>query len=1100
MKKIIISNRAGRISLAAALSFVMLFTLFSPFKKFTANAAKEPLITPEKVYYGKISNDKTEADFTEYYLENISASKTTYTRLSKSAVASPNILNRKNNVPVIFGGKYTYFSMEFDYKFSTVSTKEQLVWVTLGIADKTKFSEEEGGLAFSIASKASVNTDLNIYYSGKSDTGLTDNLKYDGTAEHHIEFSVIGKSLTIKLDGEIVATKEIDVDYVGGYVGIGTAQQSVELSNICIGSVETDSQAYIGNAESSKVLSETKKYYEINEENGEKSYKRNDYGINSNWQNAAFLNAGNYENFALEYDFKLSGTGEEYVWVLIGNENPMEFNKPNGSIALGLGIKDASLTETYMNGFFDGQGATAWFDGGGWLDVNGKGSVLDGTAKHHAKVTVSDGILTIEIDNGVCFKKRSLDDTYNGGFVLIGTGSTGSIISNITVMDVDKTGNILVRKTEDLEKGNKTGAVITDYYLLKDTQFTRKNFEVGTEKDNIAFICNDTYYSDFETTFDLSIPTNSPIGDYYSYITLGSLNNYESFETLMLTGSGIVGIKLSVTETGREYSVYYNSGNGAVWGEPKIMTKLIDEAYKIKLTVKENKLTLDMDSEKILEENISSRYSGGIVAIGTPNAGVSFNDFKTVGTTNLMDSFDSYFSEDLSGSENLQQVNADEYWEVNGGMLVRNKKNNASSHTNNMAVLYYNVSKFNNFELTFNYKAVKSGDTGAYVGFGAEKGKSWYTDKKNPDERTWQPDDGNNLVYLLTSGTAQIGPTASFLEGSNQSNWWHGTWLTQAGTLFTTTEQQEAYHTMRIRVQNGTATVWINDLVQGSFTMPKYKEGYIYFASSVYGVSFGLPKVIDYDNEPQYDFSAYNAYFGEDAEKGIEPCNAQDYWMINSNGNIERRSVDSKIDVQDNKEMAYLMFKNNQYPSFSIDLDYKHGTTGWGRFFIGFGAQEGKSFYEKDGGVAVTMSTGGYLSYIGNIYENGRWIESVFWPFLDDDGNTLQIVPNYNRAKWNHLHMEVAAGLCTVRINDYEWDFDLNVEDYMTSGHIFLAANSSLVEFRNIEIMDLSTLYPEDTSTGWEPTDADVYFDFTKRKKVIEPIHKYSPKFTVEKE
>ena len=209
------------------------------------------------------------------------------------------------------------------------------------------------------------------------------------------------------------------------------------------------------------------------------------------------------------------------------------------------------------------------------------------------------------------------------------------------------------------------------YYLLKDTQFTRKNFEVGTEKNNIAFICNDTYYSDFETTFDLSIPTNSPIGDYYSYITLGSLNNYESFETLMLTGSGIVGIKLSVTETGREYSVYYNSGNGAVWGEPKIITKLIDEAYKIKLTVKENKLTLDMDSEKILEENISSRYSGGIVAIGTPNAGVSFNDFKTVGTTNLMDSFDSYFSEDLSGSENLQQVNADEYWEVNGGMLVR---------------------------------------------------------------------------------------------------------------------------------------------------------------------------------------------------------------------------------------------------------------------------------------------------------------------------------------------------------------------------------------------------------------------------------------------
>lgn len=145
------------------------------------------------------------------------------------------------------------------------------------------------------------------------------------------------------------------------------------------------------------------------------------------------------------------------------------------------------------------------------------------------------------------------------------------------------------------------------------------------------------------------------------------------------------------------------------------------------------------------------------------------------------------------------------------------------------------------------------------------------------------------------------------------------------------------------------------------------------------------------------------------------------------------------------------------------------------------------------------MQSEGIVEYNGNINYNGKYGESIFWAITDDDGKKHQQLPDYNPGKWHKLHMEVAAGICTVRIDDYNWDYELVLPTDFNPGNLFIAANSSSAEFKNINIEDTSGLYPPDTSPGWQPTDADAFFDFSKRRGKQKNIHKYEPNNSVKK-
>ncbi len=1077
--------------LAAAVAAASVISAALPLRPLGESDRRNELAVPEKVYFGNADAAKTEKPLSDYYEVNASDGGNTYKRLAAGTVTGS--AKWKRGTAILYGGSYTDFSLEFDFRFSQSVSGAQQVWVLFGTEDKTKFNSENAAAVAIGADKAAKNTGCNISYVGKSSGSMLkvgETVKYDGTATHHAKIELFDGSITVTVDGSISAGKAIDVDYKGGFIGVGTGQSGVELSDIKISDSAGENGACFGKPHGDKLAAEAEEYYDIIENDGTVSYLRNAFKANNNWINdTPFINLGSYKSFTLEFDYRYSGSGERYIWLSFGNTQRYVFNEENGSAYIGLGIKKAESESTRVNGFFsDASTGGCWFDGAnaGWQDSNGSGTDIDGGALHHAKITVSGGALTIDIDNGACLKKRRLADCYSGGYILIGSNYENTLISDIAVMDTENSGGFSFYEAEDIRDGNRRAVKTTKNYTVSGDSFKRKDSSSGIT----ALLSDEIYRSDFETVYKAEFQHGRQTAE--TVLIIGAINNYDSISSLADSGAKMINIRYTEGEGEKTFAV--KSGDSE-YGAEKAAAQLLDEPFIFKVTVRNAVLTIDINGEELYSEKLSAKYGGGYISLGTADGGTVFSGIKTESLSDPSNGTASYFSPSLNKNGSLAAAGFDDYWTTEGGLIVRNGNKTASSNTDNMAVLYFDTEKYNNFEMTLRYRS--TGERGAYVGFGAEKGRSWWADKKSPDERGWEIDPGNNCVYLLDSGLIQTGPTKSYIEGSNPDTWWYDTWLSQSGKLFTTQEEKAGLHILRLRVENGRLTVWIDDNAQGSTALAKQKSGYIYIAASMAGAAFSAPIITDFDNEPKYDFSNYSAYYAEDAENGMVSVDANDYWRINSSGNLERRPTTHK-DPRNLYDIAYLGIGGTKYSSFTLDLEYRHGTTGWRRFFIGFGASEaGKTWRQKNGGIALTVQSEGIVEYNGNINYNGKYGESIFWAITDDDGNKYQQLPDYNSGKWHSLHMEVAAGICTVRIDDYNWDYELVLPTDFNAENLFIAANSSSAEFKNIKIEDISGLYPPDTSPGWQPTDKDVYFDFSQRGGKKRSIYKYEPKNSV---
>ncbi len=1108
MLKNIFKRPIRRVVIAVIAAVAVLIAAVSPIQLLGAVIKGEPLQTPEKVYLGAVNASKNEKALSTYYTVNTDEGIASYTRTSTGAVSGA--LNWQKGVPVIYGNTYTTFTIEFDYQFTAGKTGKQQIWVVMGVAEKTAFSTANGAAAVAIGIGGySAATTCNINAIDKSNTNksVASSANFDGTAKHHAKITMDSGVLNFIIDGVITATHTVS-NYNGGYIGIGTGQKGTLLSDVRVSDtvipepeeeippkegMDTEN-IYFGKPTGDRVQDDPAKYYGITQNGGVTQYVRNKTAVstaNNMWQcDTPFISLGEYKNFILEFDYQYTGTGERYIWINVGNSQKTVFNMDTGSAYFGLGVKNAASQETYVNGIYGDADKSGWFDNNsvGWLDTNGKGSVLDGTAKHHVKITVKDKVITVDIDNGVCLKRKMIT-RYNGGFVMVGTNYADTLLSGFSVMDIDNVGNYSFYKTDDILSGAQTTVGMSDYYKISGTAFTRNGKDKGSETDNVALFSDNVYYTDFDSSFKVAFPDG--VGTSYSYMMMGALTSYQSYNDLTETGVQLLTIRQTVTDSGKTLAIRLNGGG---WSEEFTPETALSEPYDLTFKINGSALTVNMGETELLKSELSSKYAGGMVSVGTPNEGVTFSSIKIESTANFDGVFDSYFASELATEAcggRLEKADFKDYWYTEGGMVVRNGKSTADNHTKNMAVLYIDPNKYNNFEVSLRYKTVA--DRGAYVGFGAEKGKSWWAHTKNPEERAWEMDKGNNIVYLIRSGAVEAGPIKTYIEGSNESTWWYDTWMTQSGTLFSTTEENESYHTLKIRVENGMMTVWINDNSQGTITLAEYKEGYIYFAASMSGVSFTVPRITDFDNEPEYDFSQYTSYYTKDVKDDMKKVDANDYWRINSDGNLERKTVMAN-DTRDLYEMAYLKVNDTDYSNFTLELDYKHGTSGWGRFFIGFGATEdGKTWHQANGGISLTIMTEGVVEYNGNFGADGGHASTIFWAIMDDDGTKHQVVPNYKRSAWHHLYMEVAAGICTVRIDDYNWDYELVLPADFDPRNIFIASNSSAAQIRQISITDTSALFPPDTSTGWEPTDEDIYFDFSRRTKNYIPIHEYLP-------
>lgn len=175
-------------------------------------------------------------------------------------------------------------------------------------------------------------------------------------------------------------------------------------------------------------------------------------------------------------------------------------------------------------------------------------------------------------------------------------------------------------------------------------------------------------------------------------------------------------INIRYTEGEKTFAV--KSGDSE-YGAEKAAAQLLDEPFIFKITVKDAVLTIDVNGEELYSEKLSAKYGGGYVSLGTADGGTVFSGMKTESLSDPSNGTASYFSPSLNKNGSLVAAGFDDYWTTEGGLIVRNGNKTASSHTDNMAVLYFDTEKYNNFEMTLRYRS--TGERGAYVGFGAPK-------------------------------------------------------------------------------------------------------------------------------------------------------------------------------------------------------------------------------------------------------------------------------------------------------------------------------------------------------------------------------------------
>lgn len=581
MLKKLIKTPICRTVIAIIAAVAVLIAAVSPIQLLGAVIKGEPLQTPEKVYLGTVNAAKTEKALSTYYTVTTNEGIASYTRTATDAKSG--VLNWQKGVPVIYGNTYTTFTIEFDYQFASGKTGKQQIWTVFGIADKTAFSTANGAVAVAIGIGGyAATTTCNINAVDKSNTNkaVLSSANFDGTAKHHAKITMENGVLNFIIDGEITATHTIS-NYNGGYIGIGTGQKDTVISDIRVSDtvipepeeeippaegMDTEN-IYFGRPTGDKVQDDPAKYYSITQNGGVTQYVRNNTAVstaNNMWQcDTPFISLGEYKNFILEFDYQYTGTGERYIWVNVGNSQKTIFNMDTGSAYFGLGIKNAASQETYVNGIYGDADKSGWFDNNavGWLDTNGKGSVLDGTAKHHVKITVKDKIITIDIDNGICLKRKMIT-RYNGGFVMVGTNYADTLLSGFSVMDIDLVGNYNFYKTDDILSGGKVGVGMGDYFAINGTAFTRNGKNKGSETDNVALFSDNVYYTDFAASVKIAFPDG--LGISYAYMMIGALTSYQSYNDLIETGAQLIALRQSVTDGAKTLAARLNDGG---WSE-----------------------------------------------------------------------------------------------------------------------------------------------------------------------------------------------------------------------------------------------------------------------------------------------------------------------------------------------------------------------------------------------------------------------------------------------------------------------------------------------------------------------------------------------------
>ncbi len=1118
----------------------------------------------DKVYWGEqigYGKKLVETDASTYY--DYDEATDTYTR--KDYLVS----NNSNSwfMPFIMAGNYRDFKLEFDMTFGTGLAQQ---WFSiLAGSEKSTFGWENGSGAELIRiGTATTFTTENPTVSGQDVFKLhtqsmnADNTQHhgnwkgkypsewDGTKAFHVTMTASGGyyRIVFAVDGTVfhTVTDAFNPLYDGGYIGLAAPNKGMKLANITISDMPTEEYAYTGGINAKKAHTEISTYFNVEEVTvgeGDSAYTTKKFTRNSNdadgkgWDWTKQVNFGIHDEFQLTFKGKFANNAQQYFNIFFGEKVVGYPNYSTGATRMHFGYAGGKV-----HAYTQASEGGVWGDVGGGLHLKGYTGypAIDYTAEHTYTITVKDGVWTYDVD-GVWSQSRALNAFYDGGYVTIGCNANGSYFYDVKITDYvsDAVEDLVYLRPMNNYVSKLPEAVATYYNVTADESgnktYTRNGTTTGSGDSNHAFLTVGKG-KDFRLDFDYDFAGDAGTLDNYPiYLNIGnSVQNGFRRDwgslTLGLRASNVGGwifFGQTQTTTAEDGSTTSSIVSKSGWTDGYNTTaynyrggsyiRATSAKGHATVVVADGLLTVYryIDGvESSVSYQLSDLYNTGFVQLGINRAGTSvsniefelLDDVAAPFTAYYTDSLGEYQSSNVSGSEDLTPKALGEDWSWDGNTLSYKLAPSNAAFKYKMSVAYLNTQKYTDFELSFDFRGSRETWNPIFVGFGAEMGKSWMTDNCIKAERTYEPDDGNQFLYLRPNGQVSYGPSSSYLAGKTSADQ-AGSWYYDAGTLglagvlYDEAVEYYAYHNCVIRVENGKAAVYIDGKVQGVMSLiGNYDGGYIYFASNRYGASYRNIKVTDLTDETaSYDIDGFTAYHSDmisndsTLDAGMTQVKASENWSYNPTTKTVSRNIsanNAESDSPATKSNWAQLFYNTKLENFEMEVDITDGADMWKRMYIGVGAKNiGEHFMGNDGGFALHGYPDG-VSYKnatdiitetedGNYYNQDGQLVNKDGVYINADGKAISYF-GFNLAGrfWNnegykyewrpaqdntntysrtyHVRLVVQDRLLSIYVNGSEtpatcWTMPIWYEEN-EGGYISFGTTSSCASFANFTV------------------------------------------------
>lgn len=786
-----------------------------------------------------------------------------------------------------------------------------------------------------------------------------------------------------------------------------------------------------------------------------------------------YYEAAEYTDFILEFDYyRPAGNSSAYQGAAYAGFN--------GEAGKSWTEEDGGTIVWEKNGegrYYGSYGLDAEVQKNGFCTGDILSDKSAGKWRHYV-LTVKEGILTMSVDGTALEKSVQLGSWYDGGCIFIASNISGTSFKNITVNDGQVSDEPENPESDcyyspDLEKSDPIPSNTEDYWKInnEDGSITRINSSNpgGEFKETAIYYFDDAVYRDFVLELDYFKPDDADSS--FAFIGFDSTpgKGWDDLYsgTMFWQYGGQLRIRGSSSVNG-EITDGWGTGNEIPdWREAKWR--------HFKLEVNGTSIRVWIDGLlKFQIDNLGDWYDGGRLFVASNYNGVAFKNMKVTSLnydyTNDFTLFDSYFTENVKDND-LVSADAADYWTEHDGIYNRRIQemgsntsdswNQSHYHLGNMAYLFFNggYTEWDNYVFEMKYTHGTGAWGRIYIGFGASEPVSWRSEN-------------GGVVFFTDSGGS------TNFEGNITSN---GTINTSQFGLKLDGFDPNASHDFRLECIGGVITVFVDDIEIKTLVQADYmKGGRIFIASNSSGAEYSDIKITEIDAESA-SFEGYDEWFGGDIKTGsLEDVPEGTNWAY-YNGKFTRVS-EMSTSAQNNLDMAYLYFTERKYTNFKMEFDYKHGMTSWRRAPVGFGAELGKHYMQADGGVIGFAQPEGVVHFDGNVSENGKFTEYVWWAAYDDYGNNLTYISPYNPDDWHHMTLTVQDGYATMQFDEFGYIYEITLPSAYDGGYIYLCANSLAAQYKDIVIEDLDVEIDEDAQRGWQPDAEDSAFDFSFRK------------------